>query len=160
MEGYGWFTNEQINWYKKTSQKYVQENKGNPLPALAYFHIPLPEYNQVWDTEQIVKIGVRNEKVCCPDINTGMFAAMVEAGDVMGTFVGHDHVNDYIGVLHEIALTYGRCSGARNAYGELPPGGRVVVLKEGKRTFETWIREVDGTIVYRCTYPDSFVTKK
>ena len=39
--------------------------------------------------------GTRMEKACAPAINTGMFAAMKEAGDVMGTFVGHDHDNDY-----------------------------------------------------------------
>ena len=35
------------------------------------------------------------EKACAPKLNTGMFAAMKEAGDVMGVFVGHDHDNDY-----------------------------------------------------------------
>ena len=159
IEGYGWFDLSQINWYKKTSSEFTEENKGKPLPALAFFHIPLPEYNQVWDTKEIKKLGVKNEKVCCPDINTGMFAAMVEAGDVMGTFVGHDHVNDYMGVLYNIALAYGRCSGAGNAYGDLPPGGRIIVLKEGKREFDSWIREANGNKVLECTYPDAFVDK-
>lgn len=160
VEGYGWFDLSQINWYKKISSKFTKENNSKPLPALAFFHIPLPEYNQVWDTEDIVKFGVKNEKVCCPDINTGMFAAMVEAGDVMGTFVGHDHVNDYIGVLYNIALAYGRCSGAGNAYGDLTPGGRVIALKKGKHEFDSWIREVDGDVVQKTTYPDSFKPKK
>lgn len=160
VDGYGWFDISQIQWYKKTSQAYSASNNNKPLPALAFFHIPLPEYNQVWDTKEIVKFGVKNEDVCSPDINTGMFAAMVEAGDVMGTFVGHDHVNDYIGVLYDIALAYGRCSGAENAYGELPAGGRVIVLKEGKREFDTWIHETGGKKVLTCTYPNSFVVKK
>lgn len=156
VEGYGWFDLSQVNWYKEQSKKFSDSNKGKPLPALAFFHIPLPEYNQVWNTEEIKKFGVKNEKVCCPDINTGMFAAMVEAGDVMGTFVGHDHVNDYIGVLFNIALAYGRCSGVENAYGDLPAGGRVIVLKEGKRKFDTWIHETGGNVTLECSYPDSF----
>jgi predicted phosphodiesterase len=160
VEGYGWFDLSQIIWYKKVSNKFTKENSDKPLPALAFFHIPLPEYNQVWDSQEIKTFGVKNEKVCCPDINTGMFAAMVEAGDVLGTFVGHDHVNDYIGVLYNIALAYGRCSGARNAYGDLPPGGRVILLKEGKREFDSWIREVNGNVVQKTTYPDSFKPKK
>lgn len=159
IEGYGWFDFSQIDWYKKQSALYTQKNNGKVLPALAFFHIPLPEYKQVWNTDHLIKIGAKNEDVCSPEINTGMFAAMVEAGDVMGTFVGHDHVNDYIGVLYDIALAYGRCSGARNAYGELPPGGRVIVLKEGKRQFDTWIREANGNIVYTANYPKSFKTK-
>ena len=156
VDGYGWFDISQIQWYKQQSEFYTNNNNGTPLPALAFFHIPLPEYNEVWDNPKLIKIGEKNEDVCAPAINTGMFAAMVEAGDVMGTFVGHDHVNDYIGVKYDIALAYGRCSGARNAYGELPPGGRVIVLKEGKRKFDTWIREVKGNVVLKASYPDSF----
>ncbi|WP_346863593.1 metallophosphoesterase family protein [uncultured Draconibacterium sp.] len=156
VEGYGWFDNSQINWYKKQSQTFTEQNNGNPIPALAFFHIPLPEYNQVWDTDTLKKVGSKNEDVCCPELNTGMFAAMVEAGDVMGTFVGHDHVNDYIGVLYDIALTYGRCSGVNNAYGELPSGGRVILLTKGKREFATWIREANGKKVLEANYPKSF----
>lgn len=156
VEGYAWFDISQIEWYKKQSQSFTKANKGKPLPALAFFHIPLPEYKQVWENKELIKVGEKNEDICSPDLNTGMFAAMVEGGDVMGTFVGHDHVNDYIGVLYDIALAYGRCSGARNAYGELPPGGRIIVLKEGKREFDTWIREVKGDVVLKASFPKSF----
>ncbi|MEN8118120.1 MAG: metallophosphoesterase family protein [Bacteroidota bacterium] len=159
VEGYGWFTAQQINWYKEKSNAFTKANNGTPLPALAFFHIPLPEYKQVWNSETSVKIGVKNEKVCSPDINSGMFAAMVESGDMMGTFVGHDHVNDYIGVLYDIALAYGRCSSVGTTYGDLPSGGRVIVLKEGKRQFDTWIREANGSILYKCSYPTSFITE-
>ena len=158
VEGYGWFDISQILWYKKQSKKFTQENGGFPLPALAFFHIPFPEYKDVWISENTRRFGVKEEKVCSPEINTGMFAAMVECGDVMGTFVGHDHVNDYIGCLQNIALAYGRASGGKNSYGDAVPGARVIVLKEGKRTFETWIREKGDGIKYRCDYPFSFTT--
>ena len=36
-------------------------------------------------------------------------------------------------------------------------GARVIVLKEGKREFDTWIREVGGNVLYRTTYPKSYV---
>ena len=67
---------------------------GFPLPALAFFHIPLSEYNEAASDENAILYGTRMEKACSAAINTGMFAAMKEAGDVMGTFVGHDHDND------------------------------------------------------------------
>ena len=41
-------------------------------------------------------------------LNPGMFAAMAECGDVMGTFVGHDHDIDYVVAEKGIALGYGR----------------------------------------------------
>jgi hypothetical protein len=36
-------------------------------------------------------------------------------------------------------------------------GGRVIVLKEGKRQFDTWIRESGGRKVLPCSYPASFI---
>jgi len=52
--------------------------------------------------------GEKYEPVAGPVINTGLFAAMIEAGDVMGVFVGHEHVNDFHGELLGIRLGYGR----------------------------------------------------
>lgn len=154
--GYDWFGFDQIGWYRKTSAAFTAKNGGKPLPSVAFFHIPFIEYNDAWEGKTAYPIGVKNERVSCPDVNPGMFTAMVECNDVMGTFVGHDHTNDYIGVTHNIALAFGRCTGGVNAYGDLPDGGRVIVLKEGKRSFDTWIHEKGGNIVYRCNYPESF----
>lgn len=153
VDGYGWFSTDQVVWYKEQSQKFIEENK-DTIPALAFFHIPLPEYTDAWNNGKV--FGYKKEPECCPKINSGMFAAMVEQGDVMGTFVGHDHVNDYVASYYNIALTYGRASGAENSYGDLMQGGRVIVLKEGKRTFDTWIREKDGAVTQTCNFPDSF----
>ena len=84
VEGYGWFDFSEIDWYRQKSIKYTRANGGTPLPALAFFHIPLPEYDLACNDPQLIRIGEKKEKVCCPDINTGMFAAMLECGDVMG----------------------------------------------------------------------------
>lgn len=158
--GWGWFTHAQVDWYRKQSKKHTLENNGVPYPALAFFHIPFPEYEDAWNNKTNPPIGGKEEDICSPLINTGMFAAMVESGDVMGTFVGHDHHNDYIGVHYGIALAYGRVA-KTNAKFNPGPGARVIVLKEGKRTFDTWIREINGNKVYDCKYPDSFsVVKK
>ncbi len=45
-----------------------------------------------------------------------MFLAMKEMQDVMGTFAGHDHVNNYIVNYFGIALAYGQFSGWRTTY--------------------------------------------
>jgi hypothetical protein len=154
LDGYGWFEPDQIEWYRRTSQalreRYARERDGDAegaarLPALAFFHIPLPEYNEVWDFHPCR--GYKFEDVCCPRINTGMFAAMLRSGDVMGTFVGHDHVNDYEGDLYGIRLCYGRWSGY-HTYGldRLIPGARMIELKEGERGFKTWMRADDENL--------------
>ena len=155
---YAWFDFSQISWYREQSAMYTQKNNGTPLPALAFFHIPFPEYSDLWVKDSARCIGIKKEPVASPKINSGMYTAMLECGDVMGTFVGHDHDNDYIGNFNGIALAYGRCTRGKNpyVYASLPQGGRVIVLKEGKREFDTWIREVDSKMVNKCTYPQSF----
>ena len=153
--GYGWFHFSQINWYLQKSKEFTAANEGKPLPALAFFHIPLPEYTNAWNNKITHPLGVKNEDVCSPDINTGMFSAMLESGDVMGTFVGHDHINDYIGAYYNIALAYGRVTKIMKNPDEDPlAGGRVIVLIEGEHKFKTWIRDMDGEKELECTWPD------
>lgn len=141
--GYAWIRHSQVDWYSRQSGE-LAEQAGGPLPALAFLHIPLPEYNEVWQGQWVK--GTKGEKVECAKINSGLFTAMIERGDVVGVFAGHDHDNDYIGKLHGIHLCYGRVSGY-NCYGNLPRGARVIELQEGVRQFKTWIVEEDGGIV-------------
>lgn len=159
VKGYAWLSHAQVGRYRAQSAAFTSANGGKPLPALAFFHIPLPEYNLAASDENAVLIGTRMEKACAPALNTGMFAAMKEAGDVMGVFVGHDHDNDYTAMWHGILLGYGRYTGGNTVYNHLPNGARVMVMKEGQRTFDTWIVLEGGVQAYPTTYPDSYVKK-
>jgi hypothetical protein len=141
--GYAWIDTNQVHWYKQQSLA-LRERSGAIRPGLAFFHIPLPEYNDVWKQGKVS--GIKHEEVCCPKLNSGLFAAMVEMGDVMGTFVGHDHDNDYCGTLHDIRLCFGRVTGY-NTYGGLPRGARVIRLQEGRHSFDTWQRLEDGGVL-------------
>ena len=104
VKGYAWLTFDQINWYRQQSAAYKVQNGGQPLPALAFFHIPLPEYNEAARSENAILRGTRMEEACAPKLNTGMFAAMKEAGDVMGMFVGPHHDNDKAEMRKHILL--------------------------------------------------------
>lgn len=138
LDGYDWIRGSQIDWYVQNSQR-LSADHGAPLPSLAFFHIPLPEYIEVWN-EQICH-GVKYEDIVPPKINSGFGAAMLEQGDMIGTFVGHDHINDFYGDWHGILLCYGRSTGF-NTYGKsgFSRGARIIRLREGAREFETWIR--------------------
>ena len=155
---YAWLTFEQVEWYRQNSRLLTQQNGGTPLPALAFFHIPLPEYHEAVKDEDAILTGTRRETVCSPEFNTGMFTAMMEGGDVMGIFCGHDHDNDYTVMWHNILLGYGRYSGGNTVYNHLPCGARVIILKEGQRRFDTYIRERKGRVTNSSTYPDSYVS--
>jgi len=150
--GWGWITRDQIAWYVRTAKQVRQrwgmtDEERSRIPALAFFHIPLPEYDEVWRTQ--VCYGERHEDVCAPKINTGFFAALHEVGEVIGTFVGHEHINDFWGNLYGIRLCYGRASGY-GGYGKegFLCGARIIELQEGVRDFRTWLRLEDGTAIW------------
>lgn len=139
---YDWIHFDQIVWYRNQSERYARAHGGVPLPSLAFFHIPLPEYNQMINRSTTLGIS-REGGASSPRINSGLFASMVERADVMGVFVGHDHQNESIGMEQGIVLAYGRVTGA-DAYGELERGGRVIELTEGKAQFDSWVSTPSG----------------
>ena len=151
---YDWIHFDQIAWYRQTSARFTKENGGNPLPALAFFHIALPEYDAIPNNGTM--LGEKNEGSGASKINSGLFASFIEMGDVMGAFVGHDHDNDFIGTHYQIALAYGRVTGT-DAYGDLERGMRVIELKENERSFDTWVRTPSkkGDIFY---YPSGLTS--
>ena len=155
--GYQWISHNQITWYRQRSMVYKQKNGGKPVHSLAFLHIPLPEFNYATDNTQCPVYGSRLEKAYSPSLNSGMFASIKEMGDIMGVFCGHDHDNDYAVSYFNVLLAHGRFSGGNTEYNHLKSGARVIVLKEGKREFDTWIREVGGNVLYRTTYPKSYV---
>lgn len=156
LGNYDWIKANQITWYREQSKKYTAQNNNKPYPAFAFFHIPIPEYIEV--QKKASTIGDKEENVACPKINSGLYNALFESKDVMATFCGHDHNNNYIGTLNNIALAYG-CKTGRDSYGRLDKGGRVIVLFEGERKFDTWIHTTKDPVKLFVTYPDSFIKK-
>lgn len=152
---YAAFQTAQVQWLRDCVAARTGAD-GQVAPSLAFFHIPLREYIDAWSTRDDPRKGnadtkategIRGEDVACGALNTGMFAAMQQGGSVIGVSAGHDHDSDFVAIHYGIALCYGRFSGTNNTYNHLPPGGRLFLLREGERGFETWIREEDGRVV-------------
>lgn len=139
---YDWIHFDQIAWYREQSARFTKANNGKPLPALAFFHIPLLEYNELAGDGKTYG-NDREGGVASADLNSGMFTAVADMGDVMGIFAGHDHDNDFLGINKGIALGYGRVTGT-DAYGELPRGARIIELYENRFKFDTWITTPAG----------------
>ena len=137
---YDWIHFDQIAWYRQSSESFTKANNGKPLPSLSFFHIPILEFKNIENKKSTV--GNKMEGVASSEINSGIFASFIEMKDVMGVFVGHDHNNDYIGVDQDIALAFGRTTGA-DAYGKLDRGARIIQMYEDKFQFDTWIRTPD-----------------
>ena len=108
---------EQIDWYKQTSAKLKEENGGETVNSVVFQHIIVPEiydvlkkvdskqpyavehiYNEdeyyTFDESQ-TNYGTLNEKPCPGYYNDGQFDALVETGDILAMFTGHDHTNAF-----------------------------------------------------------------
>ncbi len=158
---YGHIHFDQIAWYREQSQAFTKMNGGKPIPALAFFHIPLPEHKEAsQDDKNGVMRGTRGENVASPKINSGLFVSMKEMGDVQAVFVGHDHNSDFAAYWNKMFFIYGRFSGCDTVYNDLKPNGaRVIELTEGEKGFRSWIRLNGGEIIQDLQYPDDFIRK-
>lgn len=148
--GYDWLTFPQIEWYRKTSDGYARLNGGEPVGALLFIHIPLPEYKLAAEGAPDKLLGrwkEKNKQICCSALNSGMFTALKEQGDITAVFCGHDHDNDFLTTYRDILLAYGRYTGGKTVYNHLGANGaRVIVLDEkSPKAVKTWIRLADGT---------------
>jgi len=153
ISDYDWIHFDQIDWYRNASKKATALNNNRPLPSLAFFHIPLPEFNQIVGKETTK--GIQDEGVASPKINSGLFTSMLEMKDIMGVFVGHDHANNYIGIHKDIALAFGQVTGA-DAYGNFDRGSRIIQMKEGEYAFDSWIRTKNG-VEFNYNYPSGLL---
>jgi hypothetical protein len=135
-----------VQWYRTQSAAMTAANGGTPLPSLAFFHIPLPEFTYFGTSYVNGQIGQKRESVCYETPTADLFGAIEASGDVMGVFVGHDHWNDYALFFDDVCLAYGRKTG-ENGYGTYARGGRIIELTEGQPGFDSWIRTQEGAVV-------------
>lgn len=156
-----WLRMDQVSWYRDESLR-LEQRLGRKLPGLMFIHIALWEHRFMWwggvDTRTEADaargrarhkiVGERNEDECPGPINSGMFNAILERGDVKGVFVGHDHVNDYYGDYYGVLLGYAPGTGF-GAYG-LPGPERNRM--RGGRVFELTQRGDDVSIATRVVY--------
>ncbi|MPN21594.1 hypothetical protein SDC9_168974 [bioreactor metagenome] len=151
---------DQIEWYEKTSAELAQQNGGEPVPALLFQHMPVPEEYQLLreakpaesavavkghhifsSKNYVLKSGVEgqyNEPICSPCYNNGQFDSWKKMGDVRGAFFGHDHTNDFAGYVDGIMLAQCRGTGFNGYADGDRTGVRLIVLNENDlSTFET-----------------------
>lgn len=108
---------DQIEWYKQISDKLKVENNGEPVNSLVFQHIIVGEiydvlqksdskkpyaYKHLYNEDEYyrfdpdrVNYGTIREYPCPGYNNYGQFDAMVQKGDVLAMFTGHDHTNAF-----------------------------------------------------------------
>ena len=108
---------DQIEWYKSTSDKLTADNGGERVNSLVFQHIIVGEiydvlqksdkwksyaYKHLYNEDEYylfdsvrVNYGTIRETPCPGYANEGQFDAMVQQGDVLAMFTGHDHTNAF-----------------------------------------------------------------
>lgn len=153
LGGYAATTKAQIDWYKTKSAE-LEEAYGRKIPSLMFQHIVVPE---IWDALDECEagtsgsvghagksyklpegtIGELGETPCPPNYNNGQFDAVLERGDVMAMFFGHDHTNSFelnykgVGLINTPGIGF-------NSYNGWNEGVRIITLDENDPwSFET-----------------------
>lgn len=153
--GYDCVTEDQINWYKETSDALAQQ-AGGKVPSLAFQHIIVGDVYDMLFAESPIALGEItrefNGKIYsffpklhnftgflleypCPGVyNYGQFDAMVEQGDVLGIFSGHDHTNDFETELDGIKIINTPSATQSHYSSPVNNGARLITIKED----DTW----------------------
>jgi len=157
---YDWIHADQIDWYRQTSID-LEKRHGGKIPGLMFFHIPLLEFSEMVNHSKI--IGSRQEPEAPSPVNSGMFAAISDRGDVRGVYCGHDHTNNYVGRWRGIELGYDGSLG-HFSYPHIEPedpangrirGGRIFEITAGAPAARhtTWMRFKDGSKNWEAASP-------
>lgn len=135
LGGYACVHKDQIDWYVKTSNELKAANGGKPVPSMMFQHIIVPEIYDVLDkTASGYKLpngtkGELNEDPCPPHYNNGQFDAILNQGDVVAMFFGHDHKNSFEVSYKGVDLVNTPGVGF-SSYGDHGRGARVIDIKE------------------------------
>ena len=119
---YGCVLPDQVEWYKNRSDELTALNGGNKVYSLAFQHMIVADvydalkksavrvpfsYKHMYNKKEFyyfdpkgTNFGTLTETPCSGYHNYGQFEAMVEKGDVLAMFTGHDHTNGF-GVKHK-----------------------------------------------------------
>lgn len=97
---YEYINQTQIDWFERTSQALRRDREKTNCSdqshlSLAFWHIPLPEFA---DPNLAITGGKRREPTEGPSINSHFYNSLVKEG-VVAVGCGHDHVNDFCGLL-------------------------------------------------------------
>jgi len=118
---------DQIAWFRSMSES-TSRTCGHTVRAVSIFHIPLRQYQELWDDASIPKIGESKEKVSFEEDDGSPFRAFMQMKNIEATFCGHDHYNNFWGKTKDgIVLSYGYISGEATSYA-WPTGGKLIQL--------------------------------
>jgi hypothetical protein len=125
----------QRDWIDAFRQRRQRAGTTSP-PAFCLLHIPVLQYHYIWEEE--IASGFKREEVCSWGENGSGIWHLKQLGNVKALFCGHDHVNDYSGVLEGIELVYGRATGHAGYGGDDVRKGAKLITANATTQEYTW----------------------
>ncbi|MGM9874233.1 MAG: metallophosphoesterase [Bacilli bacterium] len=152
--GYDVIHDDQIEWYKKQIRYAnnlsddVNKSDVDLIPSIAYFHIPLEEFQEAWEEVGMSVSGTDRDSYWRMEESSGvasgyrsnlLFETMNAFRSTRGIVCGHDHINfsDFHYIKGEntdfpIRLIYGLKSSKGIYHDPFLMGGTFITLKDDK----------------------------
>ncbi len=143
----------QIRWYRWAVEGIAKEN-GGVVPSSVFFHIPVPEYQDAWQSILNPATGepyaqYRKDTFCQvkesygnPLFNNGFFDLCRALGSTKNILCGHDHVNCFSIPYKGIRLTYTMKTGYGCYWEKNTTGGTTLTVRSDGST-ETAFHYID-----------------
>ncbi len=158
MGGYDYVHNNQVDWYVNRSNALKEANGGQVVPSIVFQHIVVKEIFDILEEcpegtpnsmpnngkfykfkDENYKTGNFKEWPCPGTRDSKQFDTMVEQGDVVAMFFGHDHNNSFE-VNYEGIDLVATPAFSFSSYGNEDRGFRVIDINENDTsTYETHI---------------------
>lgn len=134
-----------LTWFQDSYAGVKQRSRLADPPAFAFFHIPLEQYESAWNGNE--GHGFKYEGVSGQEESIKVMSSLSNNG-VVGTFVGHDHFNNFRTRWalsnRNLYMYYGRYSG----YGA--PDGNAKSIPLGNPDFLPGCMILDMDLAARC----------
>lgn len=160
--GYDYVHDDQVEWYVNKSNELKAVNGGESVPSMAFQHIIVKEIFDIIESgdniegsllnyngkdyvfkDGVLKAGYLKEYPCPGTQPSKQFSSMVNQGDVVAMFFGHDHNNTFEVTYQGIDLV-ATPGFTFNSYGNEDRGVRIIDINENDTsTYETRLVQFD-----------------
>lgn len=160
--GYDYVHDDQVEWYVSKSNELKAVNGGESVPSMAFQHIIVKEIFDIIESgdniegsllnyngkdyvfkDGVLKAGYLKEYPCPGTQPSKQFSSMVNQGDVVAMFFGHDHNNTFEVTYQGIDLV-ATPGFTFNSYGNEDRGVRIIDINENDTsTYETRLVQFD-----------------
>jgi Icc-related predicted phosphoesterase len=120
----------QLRWYYDTSEA-LEAYSGAPVDALMLMHAPILEFGICMkNPERTALVGDMPETLFTGSLNSGLFATVLQRGDVRAIVSGHMHEDNFAADYCGVKLCFDGAIGFRGTEADITRCARIFTLEE------------------------------